>query len=115
GTVAYVSPGSYAWTSRKVFGSFGSYDHPFCGSREMRIRISPSSSHSHMIACMIRPFTGNEASNSSPDLMGRVNDRPSAAATINPTTREVQGIPGPYAAEDTGEPPSRRNAWSTIT
>src|SRR2546422_2930516 len=53
-TFAYASRGSYAWMSMKLFGSLGSYDHPSFGSRETRMRISPSASHSHMIACKIR-------------------------------------------------------------
>src|SRR5437016_1011344 len=69
---------------------------PFFGSRDTRIRISPSASHSHMIACMIRPFTGKAASNSRPVLIGRGTRVRTAAATINPTTRDLQAVTGLY-------------------
>src|SRR2546430_14117564 len=88
--------------SMKLFGSLGSYDHPSFGSRETRIRISPSASHSHMIACKIRPFTGNAASNSRPVLIGRGTRVRTAAAMINPTTRDLQGVLGRYDETNTG-------------
>src|SRR5256886_1948900 len=88
--------------SMKLFGSLGSYDHPSFGSRETRIRISPSASHSHMIACKIRPFTGNAASNSRPVLIGRGTRVRTAAAMINPTTRDLQGVTGLYYETNTG-------------
>src|SRR3989449_8929229 len=66
------------------------------------MRISPSASHSHMIACKIRPFTGNAASNSRPVLIGRGTRVRTAAAMINPTTRDLQGVTGLYDETNTG-------------
>src|SRR2546428_12241931 len=66
------------------------------------MRIPPSASHSHMIACKIRPFTGNAASNSRPDLIGRGTRVRTAAAMINPTTRGLQGVTGLYYETNTG-------------
>src|SRR2546425_11796895 len=81
--------------STKVAASFGSYPHPFCGSRATRIRMYPSASQSEQrTASRIRPFTGNEASNSRPDLIGRGTAARTAAATIKPTTRELQVVAG---------------------
>src|SRR3972149_100204 len=87
--------------STKLSGTFGSYDQPFFGSRETRMRISPSSSHSHMIACRIRPFTGNAASNSRPVLIGRGTAPRRAPAAINPT-RDLQVVSRPYAGRERG-------------
>src|SRR2546430_7047677 len=88
--------------SMKLFGSLGSYDHPSFGSRESRLRISPSASPSHMIACKIRPFTGTAASNSRPVLIGRGTRVRTAAAMINPTTRDLQGVTRLYYETNTG-------------
>src|SRR2546428_13991679 len=49
-----------------------------------------------------RPFTGNEASNSRPDLVGRGTTARTAAAPINPTTRELQVVAGRYTGEQRG-------------
>src|SRR2546422_8157929 len=82
--------------STNVAASFGSYPHPFCGSRATRIRMYPSASQSeHRTVSSTRPFTGNEASNSRPDLIGRGTNARTAAAPINPTTRELQVVAGP--------------------
>src|SRR2546425_11750345 len=89
--------------STKVAASFGSYPHPFCGSRATRIRMYPSASQSEQrTASRIRPFTGNEASNSRPDLIGRGTAARTAAATIKPTTRELQVVAGRYTGEARG-------------
>src|SRR2546425_3621788 len=89
--------------STKVAASFGSYPHPFCGSRATRIRMYPSASQSEQrTASRIRPFTGNEASNSRPDLIGRGTAARTAAAPINPTTRELQVVAGRYTGEQRG-------------
>src|SRR2546425_8191272 len=83
--------------STNVPASFGSYPHPFCGSRATRIRMYPSASQSeHRTVSSTRPFTGNEASNSRPDLIGRGTNARTAAAPINPTTRELQVVAGLY-------------------
>src|SRR3989442_9947333 len=71
--------------STYVAASFGSYGHPFFGSRAMRIRMYPSASQSgHSRASRIRPFTGKAASNSRPDLIGRGTAMRTVATTINP-------------------------------
>src|SRR2546425_4695754 len=81
--------------STNVAASFGSYPHPFCGSRATRIRMYPSASQSEQrTVSSTRPFTGNEASNSRPDLIGRGIAARTAVATINPTTRELQVVAG---------------------
>src|SRR3989442_15941641 len=85
--------------STYVAASFGSYGHPFFGSRAMRIRMYPSASQSgHSRASRIRPFTGKAASNSRPDLIGRGTAMRTVATTINPTTRELQVVAGPTQA-----------------
>src|SRR2546422_870890 len=53
-------------------------------------------------ASSTRPFTGNEASNSRPDLIGRGIAARTAVATINPTTRELQVVAGLYTSEERG-------------
>src|SRR2546428_14148484 len=89
--------------STNVPASFGSYPHPFCGSRATRIRMYPSASQSeHRTVSSTRPFTGNEASNSRPDLIGRGTNARTAAAPINPTTRELQVVAGRYTSEERG-------------
>src|SRR2546427_5923440 len=88
--------------SMKLFGSLGSYDHPSFGSRETRIRISPPASHAPMIACKIRPFPGNAASTSRPVLIALATRVRTAAAMINPTTRDLQGVTGLYDETNTG-------------
>src|SRR2546428_9830271 len=89
--------------STNVPASFGSYPHPFCGSRATRIRMYPSASQSeHRTVSSTRPFTGNEASNSRPDLIGRGIAARTAVATINPTTRELQFVAGAYTSEERG-------------
>src|SRR2546427_11022248 len=89
--------------STNVAGSFGSYPHPFCGSRATRIRMYPSASQSeHRTVSRIRPFTGNEASNSRPDLIGRGTNARTAAAPINPTTQELQVVAGAYTRQRRG-------------
>src|SRR2546425_10797871 len=89
--------------STNVPASFGSYPHPFCGSRATRIRMYPSASQSeHRTVSSTRPFTGNEASNSRPDLIGRGTNARTAAAPINPTTRELQVVAGGYAGKGGG-------------
>src|SRR3989442_7061991 len=83
--------------STNVAASFGSYPHPFCGSRATRMRMYPSASQSEQrTVSRTRPFTGNEASNSRPDLIGRGTAMRMAVATINPTTRELQVVAGRY-------------------
>src|SRR2546426_136208 len=90
--------------STNVAASFGSYPHPFCGSRATRIRMYPSASQSeHRTVSSTRPFTGNEASNSRPDLIGRGTNARTAAAPINPTTRELQVVAGAFERR-AGEP-----------
>src|SRR2546428_436506 len=89
--------------STNVPASFGSYPHPFCGSRATRIRMYPSASQSEQrTVSRTRPFTGNEASNSRPDLIGRGTNARTAAAPINPTTRELQVVAGLYTSEERG-------------
>src|SRR2546423_15166859 len=88
--------------SMKLFGSLGSYDHPSFGPGDTQMRIAPSASHSHMTACKLRPFPGNAASNSSPVLIGRGTRVRTAAAMINPTTRDLQGVTGLYYETNTG-------------
>src|SRR2546427_1130918 len=89
--------------STNVAASFGSYPHPFCGSRATRMRMYPSASQSEQrTVSRIRPFTGNEASNSRPDLIGRGTAMRTAVATINPTTRELQVVAGRYTSEARG-------------
>src|SRR2546422_2118322 len=89
--------------STNVAASFGSYPHPFCGSRATRMRMYPSASQSEQrTVSRIRPFTGNEASNSRPDLIGRGIAARTAVATINPTTRELQVVAGLYTGEQRG-------------
>src|SRR2546427_9223123 len=89
--------------STNVAASFGSYPHPFCGSRATRIRMYPSASQSEQrTVSSTRPFTGNEASNSRPDLIGRGIAARTAVATINPTTRELQVVAGVYTSEERG-------------
>src|SRR3989454_925968 len=89
--------------STNVAASFGSYPHPFCGSRATRIRMYPSASQSEQrTVSSTRPFTGNEASNSRPDLIGRGIAARTAVATINPTTRELQVVAGLYTGEQRG-------------
>src|SRR3989442_7364982 len=89
--------------STNVAASFGSYPHPFCGSRATRMRMYPSASQSEQrTVSRIRPFTGNEASNSRPDLIGRGTAMRTAVATINPTTRELQVVAGRYTSETRG-------------
>src|SRR2546427_12154732 len=97
--------------STNVAASFGSYPHPFCGSRATRIRMYPSASQSeHRTVSSTRPFTGNEASNSRPDLIGRGTNARTAAAPINPTTRELQVVAGAYGRQGGGggSPAERR-------
>src|SRR6266571_4400051 len=89
--------------STNVAASFGSYPHPFCGSRATRIRMYPSASQSEQrTVSSTRPFTGNEASNSRPDLIGWGTTARTAAAPINPTTRELQVVAGLYTSEQRG-------------
>src|SRR2546427_9500987 len=89
--------------STNVAASFGSYPHPFCGSRATRMRMYPSASQSEQrTVSRTRPFTGNEASNSRPDLIGRGTNARTAAAPINPTTRELQVVAGVYTSEERG-------------
>src|SRR2546426_5406057 len=89
--------------STNVAASFGSYPHPFCGSRATRMRMYPSASQSEQrTVSRTRPFTGNEASNSRPDLIGRGTAMRTAVATINPTTRELQVVAGRYTREARG-------------
>src|SRR2546426_2705454 len=89
--------------STNVAASFGSYPHPFCGSRATRMRMYPSASQSEQrTVSRTRPFTGNEASNSRPDLIGRGTAARTAAAPINPTTRELQVVAGRYTSEQRG-------------
>src|SRR2546427_8340224 len=89
--------------STNVAASFGSYPHPFCGSRATRMRMYPSASQSEQrTVSRIRPFTGNEASNSRPDLIGRGIAARTAVATINPTTRELQVVAGRFTSEERG-------------
>src|SRR3989454_3290749 len=89
--------------STNVAASFGSYPHPFCGSRATRMRMYPSASQSEQrTVSRIRPFTGNEASNSRPDLIGRGTAMRTAVATINPTTRELQVVADGYTSERRG-------------
>src|SRR2546425_9781377 len=89
--------------STNVAASFGSYPHPFCGSRATRMRMYPSASQSEQrTVSRIRPFTGNEASNSRPDLIGRGTAMRTAVATINPTTRELQVVAGGYTSGERG-------------
>src|SRR2546427_2949106 len=89
--------------STNVAASFGSYPHPFCGSRATRMRMYPSASQSEQsTVSRIRPFTGNEASNSRPDLIGRGTPARTAAAPINPTTRELQVVAGRYTGGQRG-------------
>src|SRR2546426_12758727 len=89
--------------STNVAASFGSYPHPFCGSRATRMRMYPSASQSEQRTVpRTRPFTGNEASNSRPDLIGRGTTARTAAAPINPTTRELQVVAGRYTGEQRG-------------
>src|SRR2546422_10980161 len=89
--------------STNVAASFGSYPHPFCGSRATRMRMYPSASQSEQrTVSRIRPFTGNEASNSRPDLIGRGTAMRTAVATINPTTRELQVVAGGFTSEGRG-------------
>src|SRR3989442_4550050 len=89
--------------STNVAASFGSYPHPFCGSRATRMRMYPSASQSEQrTVSRTRPFTGNEASNSSPDLIGRGTAMRTAVATINPTTRELQVVAGNYTTPNRG-------------
>src|SRR2546427_11301915 len=81
--------------STYLAASFGSYDHPFFGSRATPIRMYPSASQSgQRSASRIRPFTGKAASNSRPDLIGRGTAMRTVATTINPTTRELQVVAG---------------------
>src|SRR2546422_2665638 len=92
--------------STNVAASFGSCPHPFCGSRATRIRMYPSASQSeHRTVSSTRPFTGNEASNSRPDLIGRGTNARTAAAPINPTTRELQVVAGLYERRAGGRHP----------
>src|SRR2546422_5834928 len=89
--------------STNVAASFGSYPHPFCGSRATRMRMYPSASQSEQrTVSRTRPFTGNEASNSRPDLIGRGTNARTAAAPINPTTRELQVVAGLYTNGERG-------------
>src|SRR2546426_6680980 len=89
--------------STNVAASFGSYPHPFCGSRATRMRMYPSASQSEQrTVSRTRPFTGNEASNSRPDLIGRGTAARTAAAPINPTTRELQVVAGGYTGAKRG-------------
>src|SRR5256712_6517553 len=89
--------------STNVAASFGSYPHPFCGSRATRMRMYPSASQSEQrTVSSTRPFTGNEASNSRPDLIGRGIAARTAVATINPTTRELQVVAGAFTSEERG-------------
>src|SRR2546422_11616918 len=89
--------------STNVAASFGSYPHPFCGSRATRIRMYPSASQSEQrTASRIRPFTGDEASKSRPDLIGRGTAARTAAATIKPTTRELQVVAERFTREAGG-------------
>src|SRR2546426_11447134 len=89
--------------STNVAASFGSYPHPFCGSRATRMRMYPSASQSEQrTVSRTRPFTGNEASNSRPDLIGRGTAMRTAVATINPTTRELQVVAGGFTSEARG-------------
>src|SRR3989442_6107711 len=89
--------------STNVAASFGSYPHPFCGSRATRMRMYPSASQSEQrTVSRTRPFTGNEASNSRPDLIGRGTAARTAAAPINPTTRELQVVAGRFTSEERG-------------
>src|SRR2546425_5248213 len=89
--------------STNVAASFGSYPHPFCGSRATRMRMYPSASQSEQrTVSRTRPFTGNEASNSRPDLIGRGTAARTAAAPINPTTRELQVVAGGYTSGQRG-------------
>src|SRR2546425_11817852 len=89
--------------STNVAASFGSYPHPFCGSRATRMRMYPSASQSEQrTVSRTRPFTGNEASNSRPDLIGRGTAARTAAAPINPTTRELQVVAGGFTNEQGG-------------
>src|SRR2546422_5432813 len=91
--------------STNVAASFGSYPHPFCGSRATRMRMYPSASQSEQrTVSRTRPFTGNEASNSRPDLIGRGTAMRTAVATINPTTRELQVVAGGCTTERRGGP-----------
>src|SRR5713226_3509692 len=62
---------------------------------------SASQSEQRMVS-RTRPFTGNEASNSRPDLIGRGTAMRTAAATIKPTTRELQVVAGRYTGEERG-------------
>src|SRR5690242_873186 len=63
----------------------------------------PSASQSaQRTVSRIRPFTGNEASNSRPDLIGRGTIARTAAATINPTTRELQVVAGLHPSDVRG-------------
>src|SRR2546427_4063476 len=101
--------------STNVAASFGSYPHPFCGSRATRIRMYPSASQSeHRTVSSTRPFTGNEASNSRPDLIGRGTNARTAAAPINPTTRELQVVAGRYGRKGgAGQPRGKPGAQPT--
>src|SRR2546428_11762779 len=67
------------------------------------MRMSPSASQSEQRAVSrTRPFTGNEAWNSRPDLIGRGTAMRTAVATINPTTRELQVVAGGLTSEAPG-------------
>src|SRR5256712_13825232 len=89
--------------STNVAASFGSYPHPFCGSRATRMRMYPSASQSEQrTVSRTRPFTGNEASNSRQDLIGRGTAMRTAVATINPTTRALQVVAGKSIVERRG-------------
>src|SRR3989442_2362580 len=94
--------------STKLLASFASYDHPFFGSFATRIRMYPSASQSgHRITSRTRPFTGNAASNSRPDLIGRGTAARTAGAPIKPTTRDFKPSPAlprsiPRGSEDSG-------------
>src|SRR5437667_234432 len=80
--------------STKLLASFASYDHPFFGSFATRIRMYPSASQSgHRITSRTRPFTGNAASNSRPDLIGRGTAVRTAGTPIKPTTRDFKPSP----------------------